>query len=288
MEPTEKHAWPGYTDHPDLASYYSDVTSIMLDFGGDGLIWHYGLWGPDTKNHDEALDRSNRTLAQGCELGPGQRALDSGCGIGGFAIWLAKEFGVHATGLNIFEPHVQLATKFAHERDLEHLVDFRQGDFMKMPFPDSAFDAVFNQESFCYVSDHFDYLTEVYRVLKPGGRWQTMDFFLTPGPLTEEQESYHRGLQHGFLIPPLPTVQGVVAKLEEVGFEQVRAADYSTEIRPSAEWYRQVAMTREFLRSHLGSRSSPSHQAYVGAADFCNGLDAGAFVSGFVSAVKPG
>ena len=45
----------------------------MLDFGGDGLVWHYGLWGRDTKNHDEAQDRSNRTLAQGCELGPGQR-----------------------------------------------------------------------------------------------------------------------------------------------------------------------------------------------------------------------
>ena len=194
---------------------------------------------------------------------------------------------MHATGLNIYEPHVQLATKFVRERDLEHLVDFRQGDFMEMPFPDSAFDAVFNQESFCYVSDHFDYLTEVYRVLKPGGRWQAMDFFLAPGPLTEEQESYHLGLQHGFLIPPLPTEQKVVTDLKEVGFEQIWTADYSTEIRPSAEWYRRVAMTREFLRFHLDSSSPPSHQAYVGAADFCNGLDAGAFTSGFVSATKP-
>ena len=50
-------------------------------------------------------------------------------------MWLANEFGVHATGLNIYEPQVQLATKFVRERDLEHLVDFRQGDFWRCRSP---------------------------------------------------------------------------------------------------------------------------------------------------------
>ena len=50
----------------------------MLNFGGDLLATHFGLWGPETTNDREALLRANHTLVEGCDLGPGRRVLDAG------------------------------------------------------------------------------------------------------------------------------------------------------------------------------------------------------------------
>ena len=71
------------TSVPD---HYAALTTQMLNFGGDLLACHFGLWGPDTTDEREALLRANRALVQGCDLGPGQRVLDAGCGVGGTAI----------------------------------------------------------------------------------------------------------------------------------------------------------------------------------------------------------
>ena len=46
---------------------------------------------------------------------------------------------------------------------------FTQGDALAMPFPDSSFDTVINVESSHCYSSMTDFLTEVRRVLRPGG-----------------------------------------------------------------------------------------------------------------------
>ena len=121
------------------SAHYAEVTEHMVNFGGDLLACHFGLWGPDATTDQEALLRANRTLVQGCDLGPGQRILDAGCGVGGTAITLAEAYGVHVTGLTICEPHIAVATEHAKQHGVGHLVDFLYGDFMDLPFPDENF-----------------------------------------------------------------------------------------------------------------------------------------------------
>ena len=52
-------------------------------------------------------------------------------------------------------PQVAVATRKAHERGAGHLVEFRHGDFMDLPFADATFDIVLNHESLCYAVDKF-------------------------------------------------------------------------------------------------------------------------------------
>ena len=123
-----------------VSEHYAALTDRMVNFGGDLLACHFGLWGPDTANDREALLRANHTLVQGCDLGPGRRVLDAGCGVGGTAIALAEAYGVHVTGLTICEPHIAVATEHAQQRGVGHLVEFLYGDFMYRDFDRFASD----------------------------------------------------------------------------------------------------------------------------------------------------
>ena len=152
-----------------VPALYTAITPAMVVSNEDLLSCHFGLWGPDTETDREALLRANRVLAGGCNLEPGTHWLDAGCGVGGTAIYLAETHGVNVTGLTNCEPHVALAAKQAERRGVGHLVEFRHGDFMDLPFAGASFDAVINHESFCYAPDKVAYLQGVRRVLKPGG-----------------------------------------------------------------------------------------------------------------------
>ena len=218
-----------------LAEYYSALTEAAVHHPAGLLAIHYGLWGPDTESDREALVRANRTLAQGCDLGPERRVLDAGCGVGGTAIWLAQEYGVQAVGLTNCEPHVALATEQAAQRGIGHRVEFHYGDFMDLPFPDAGFDVVLNHETFCYAPDKLAFLRGVYRVLKPGGRWQAVEGFLSDKRLSEEEEAIHARMQRGWRTLPLERWRNVLAILEEAGFEAIGERDLDAEVAPAAE-----------------------------------------------------
>jgi tocopherol O-methyltransferase len=71
------------------------------------LAMHYGFWDKETSNHAEALINMNRALATRAEVRPGDHVLDAGCGIGGSAIWLARDFGVRVVGITLVPSEVE-------------------------------------------------------------------------------------------------------------------------------------------------------------------------------------
>ena len=217
-----------------VAGYYERMTDSYLRYSGQTLGWHFGLWGDRPGTFEDALLNSNRILTEGCDLHPGQLVLDAGCGVGGLAFYLAQTFNVNVIGITICQRHVDMAAQFARERNLGHQVEFRLLDFMNLDFEDGSFDFVFNQESFCYALSKKDYLKGVYRVLRPGGRWQAVDGFRSDKPLTEEQEEHHRTIQNGWKIAPLLSVQDIQSTLAGIGFEDIRVRDLSEMAYPSA------------------------------------------------------
>ena len=270
-----------------VSEHYADLTERMEMFGGDLLACHFGLWGPDTTTDREGLLRANRTLVQGCDLGPGRHVLDAGCGVGGTAITLAETCGVHVTGLTICEPHIAVATQHAEERGVGHLVDFRYGDFMDLPFPDDSFDAVLNHESFCYAEDKLAYLRGVYRVLKPGGRWQALEGLLSGAPMSEEQEANHATAQRGWRMPPLERWRDVIALLDEAGFVDIRERDLSSEAAPATKRLRDGWLLLTFLNPRSGGLNKASQEFMEATVGYDQGLREGVFTYHFLSGAKP-
>jgi ubiquinone/menaquinone biosynthesis C-methylase UbiE len=105
-------------------------------------------------------------------LRPGQRVLDLGCGEGRHAIGACLSGAVHVVGLDLSAR--DLGTARERFADFEPQPDDRslawvRGSGLSLPFADAAFDVVICAEVLEHVPDFQQVLTEIQRVLKPGG-----------------------------------------------------------------------------------------------------------------------
>jgi len=261
----------------EVAAYYAALTDRYLNYSGSTLAWHYGLWDESTSTVEQALLRSNEILVDDCELSSDSRVLDAGCGIGGLGICLAQKYGARVTGITVCEPHLELARRFAEERGVGPLVDFRYCDFTSLDLEDESFDFVLNQETVCYAPDKETYLRGVLRVLRPGGRWRAVDGFLGAAPLTEAAEQYHQDAQAGWKIPPLARVSEVAELLERVGFTGIVTRDLSALAVPTARALADQGLLH-LLLLRAGSAPDPLFDAHMRAcAGFSQGLLEGSF-----------
>jgi SAM-dependent methyltransferase len=97
-------------------------------------------------------------------IAPGERALDLGCGTGVFTALLASA-GADAVGADVAEAALTRA-RAAHPGLAFTLVPFDG----PLPFEDGAFTLVWASEVIEHVADTAPWLSEVRRVLAPGGR----------------------------------------------------------------------------------------------------------------------
>jgi ubiquinone/menaquinone biosynthesis C-methylase UbiE len=97
----------------------------------------------------------------------GSSVLEVAPGPGYLAIELAKLGTFNIVGLDISRDFVEIARRNTKEAGVE--VDFRQGNVSDIPFPDNAFDFVICTAAFKNFKDPLGALTEMCRVLRPGG-----------------------------------------------------------------------------------------------------------------------
>ena len=95
------------------------------------------------------------------------KVLEVAPGPGYFCIELAKLGNYQITGLDISKSFVEIARKNAAEAGLK--IDFREGNASAMPFEDNTFDFTFCQAAFKNFSEPVKAITEMHRVLRPGG-----------------------------------------------------------------------------------------------------------------------
>ena len=116
-----------------------------------------------------------KKLAQrlGEELPAGGRVLEVAPGPGYLAIEIAKQGRYRVTGLDISKTFVEIARKNAVQAKVE--VDFRQGNAAGMPFDADSFDLVVCRAAFKNFAEPIKAITEMWRVLKTGGRALIVD-----------------------------------------------------------------------------------------------------------------
>lgn len=114
----------------------------------------------------------------------GGTALEVGPGPGYLGLeWLKKTSGTSLKGLEISPEMIKVAERNAAEYGFESRASYVLGDASVMPFEDGAFDAVFSNGSLHEWADPEAVLSEVFRVLKPGGRYFVSDLRRDTNPL---------------------------------------------------------------------------------------------------------
>lgn len=223
-----------FTNH-DIARYYD------LSEGHYRVFWnlnksrslHYGYWDASTRNFHEALLNINRVLANKTGIKEGERVLDAGCGVGGSALWLAKERRCAVTGISLNKAQVEKAILSAKKANLSK-VYFEQKDYLDTDYPSASFDVVWAIESVCYANDKGLFLAEAHRLLKEGGRLIVADFFKAKnlqGKAAEQMKKF----TNSWAINDFAVLEEFEQQAREVGFRTVESEDISAAILPSAK-----------------------------------------------------
>ncbi len=102
------------------------------------------------------------------QLKPGMTVAEIGSGWGGFAIHLARETGVHVTGVNVSPAQVKVARAHAEAAGVSDRVEFRELDYRQFT---GQFDRVVSVGMMEHVGiGHFDeYFIKIRELLKPDG-----------------------------------------------------------------------------------------------------------------------
>lgn len=131
--------------------------------------WHAGR-GVNT-SADEVWHREIIAASEPSDF-VGKSVLEIGCGRGGFALWLASQPFAPAklAAVDYSQEAVNQALAEASNHQTATELSFAQGDIMAIAFPDAAFDTVISCETIEHVPDPFKAVSELVRVLKPGGR----------------------------------------------------------------------------------------------------------------------
>ena len=126
-------------------------------------------------------------------LQPGMDLLDLGCGPGSITLGLAQAvYPGEVTGLDQNQKQVDLARRGAADARVEN-ARFITGDALALPFPDSSLDAVHCHGFLMHSPSIKEQLTEIVRVLKPGGILGSRDMD-TPSSFIAPAHESNRGM----------------------------------------------------------------------------------------------
>ncbi len=151
------------------------------------------------------LDIHWRKLAtQSLLEGKPERVLDLGCGTGDLAITIASsaKTPIKVTCLDFSPPMLEIAHAKAVKAGVENKINLVHGDAANLPFPDGYFDRVgisFAFRNLTYKNLLRErYLSEVVRILKPGGKWVIVESSRPANPIIKP---LFRVFLHGFVSP---------------------------------------------------------------------------------------
>jgi ubiquinone/menaquinone biosynthesis C-methylase UbiE len=105
-----------------------------------------------------------------------------------------------------------------------------------LPFGEASFDSVVSTFTLCSVKDERRAMSEVYRVLRPGGRFLSLEHGLSPDPDVQRWQRRLNWLQRTFggnchLDRPIRTI------IAEQPFETIEASEFYLEQTPRTHGY---------------------------------------------------
>lgn len=183
-------------------------------------------------------DEITRRLA----LNPASNVLEIGCGSGQFAVNLSTRTGCRTTGLDVNSNAIQMASELIQASPVANLLSFKQCDVSKsLPFPVGTFDACFSNDAICHLPGRAGVLADIFRILKPGGRFLFSDALVIGGMVSQEELSTRSSIGYYVYSPPGENERLIV----QAGFRLLEAIDTTTNVAEVAGRWRDARLRRK-------------------------------------------
>ena len=229
-----------YQSSESVAAAYDAWTDdrLLERLWGDHV--HLGHYGDPPRHHDfrEAKAAFVHELVRWSgldQLPAGSKVLDVGCGIGGSARILARDYNLDVVGISISPAQVARATDLTTQG---LSCRFEVMDALDLQMADHSFDAVWSVEAGPHMPDKQRYADELLRVLKPSGLLAVADWNRrdpSDGAMTKTERRVMRQLLNQWAHPEFASIAGFQQNLETSRYSQggISTDDWSQATLPS-------------------------------------------------------
>jgi cyclopropane-fatty-acyl-phospholipid synthase len=216
----------------------ADFYRLFLD---EDMHYSCAYFASEHVSLEEAQEAKKRHIAAKLDIRPGHRVLDIGCGFGGMALFLARTYGVHITGVTLSTEQLKVARERAARQGLSRLVDFRLEDYRRLH---ERFDRIVSVGMFEHVGrPHYaQFFSRLDALLADDGvaLLHTIGRYQAPHPINVW---IRQNIFPGAYLPSLSQLAPVLEKqdLWLTDFENLRL-HYAATLK---EWNRRFQMNRE-------------------------------------------
>jgi cyclopropane-fatty-acyl-phospholipid synthase len=177
-----------------------------------------------------------RAIAEKLDVRPNQKVLEIGCGWGGFASFIAREFGCKVTAITVSKEQLAYTQERIQREGLGERVEARFLDYRDLA---GRFDRIASIEMFEAVGEKYwpAFFGKVRESLEPGGRAALQVITIAD----RWYDSYRRSVDYiqRYIFPGgmLPSVSALSSEIRQAGLDLARqdffGPDYA---RTLAEW----------------------------------------------------
>jgi MPBQ/MSBQ methyltransferase len=220
-----------------IIQYYVDA-GLDYAFWSRGFNMHFGFGGLTSLFAREKMLRemSRQVLAKVLPANQGASLADFGCGVGATmraAVELDPEVSVSGITIVPWQKDKGDELNGAAGGRLKIVVE----DYHSTSLQSLAYDGVYAIESACYSPSemHQTFCSEMFRILKPGGKMVIADGFLKvpEESLNSCVRNIYNGICRNWALPGMMNIERIKKHLSDAGFRNIRCEEVSWKVAPS-------------------------------------------------------
>jgi phosphoethanolamine N-methyltransferase len=204
----------------------TEATRVTQDFLDSAQYLESSILQYESIYGEDFVSPGGRQLAHeliaGMALVPAARVLDVGCGLGGSAFVMARDFDLRVDGIDLSKNMLALARGKLEAYGLAERVSLKWGDCLELDC-EGRYDAIYSRDVFLHIADKARLFEVLHTALRPGGQLMFSDYCCGPTPWGAEFASYVQA--RGYSLHTTTEYADLIA---DAGFEQVDARDETT------------------------------------------------------------
>ncbi|MBO6717082.1 MAG: methyltransferase domain-containing protein [Rhizobiaceae bacterium] len=264
-----------YYDGDDADTFYSTV------WGGEDL--HIGIYEETKDIRTASAETVDRMAALLPKLDADTTVLDIGAGYGGSMRRIVKQTGCEAVCLNISETQNDTNRNKNRRSKLADKIRVVHGVFEDIPEADASYDVVWSQDAILHSDQREKVLSEVWRVLKPGGHF----VFTDPMQADDVPEGVLQPVYDRLQLNSLGSMRFYREAARALGFEVLEQQDLTSHLRTHYDRVREELEANYDKLRDSGASAEYLDKMVVGLKNWVKAADAGHLAWGIQLFRKP-